>query len=140
MSYVPFLPLFFEFKKNDRRVVEGRKKSTISRLPIDVSSPRYGAPRDRSYKMDVIFDGTFGGVGDEEVVVEEGVVVISSSLDMLTNSYLGGLMVSLIFLEGLDEEVFVEFMVEWCEEDEDDDINEEDDLFNQGGKGQSGKA
>nr|GEV18741.1 hypothetical protein [Tanacetum cinerariifolium] len=62
--------------------------------------------------------------GDEEVVVGEGVVVISSSLDMFINSCLGGIMVSLIFLEGLDEEAFVEFMVEWCEEDEDDDRNE----------------
>nr|GFA94644.1 hypothetical protein [Tanacetum cinerariifolium] len=67
-------------------------------------------------------------VGDEEVVVGEGVVVISSSLDLLTNSCLGGIMVSLIFLEGLDEEALVEFMVEWCEEDAD--RNEEDDLFN----------
>ncbi|GJR17173.1 retrotransposon protein, putative, unclassified [Tanacetum coccineum] len=40
----------------------------------------------------------------------EGVVVISSSLDMLTNNCLGGIMVSLIFLEGLDEEALVEFM------------------------------
>nr|GFB48085.1 hypothetical protein [Tanacetum cinerariifolium] len=69
------------------------------------------------------------GVGDEEVVVGEGVVVISSSLDMLTNSYLGGIMVSLIFLEWLDEKELVEFMVEWCEDDEDDDRNKEDDLF-----------
>ncbi|GKC93546.1 hypothetical protein Tco_1158988, partial [Tanacetum coccineum] len=81
-------------------------------------------------RVDMVFDGAFGGVGDEEVVVREGVVVISSSLDMLTNSYLGGIMVSLIFLEGLDEEAFVEFMVEWCKEDEDDDRNGEDDLFN----------
>ncbi|GJZ78769.1 hypothetical protein Tco_0643606, partial [Tanacetum coccineum] len=57
-------------------------------------------------------------------------VVISSSLDMLTNSCLGGIMVSLIFLEGLDEKALVEFMVEWCEVDEDDDRNGEDDLFN----------
>ncbi|GJX79263.1 hypothetical protein Tco_0327412 [Tanacetum coccineum] len=63
-------------------------------------------------QVDVVFDGVFGGVGDEEVVVGEGVVVISSSLDMLTNSCLGGIMVSLIFLKGLDEEAFVEFMVE----------------------------
>nr|GEW75575.1 hypothetical protein [Tanacetum cinerariifolium] len=82
------------------------------------------------YSVDVVFDGAFGGVGHEEVVVGEGVVVISSSLDMLTNSCLGGIMVSLIILEGLDEEALVEFMVEWCEEDEDDDRNEEDDLFN----------
>nr|GEV17264.1 hypothetical protein [Tanacetum cinerariifolium] len=77
-------------------------------------------------RMDVVFDGAFGGAGDAEVIVGEGVVVISSSLDMLTNSYLGGIMVSLIFWKGLDEEALVEFMVEWCEEDEDD----EDELFN----------
>ncbi|GJV02888.1 hypothetical protein Tco_1336457 [Tanacetum coccineum] len=62
--------------------------------------------------MDVVFDGAFGGVGDEEVIVGEGVVVTSSSLDILTNSCLEGIMVSLIFLEGLDEEALVEFMVE----------------------------
>nr|GEX19153.1 hypothetical protein [Tanacetum cinerariifolium] len=61
-------------------------------------------------------------------------------IDMLINSCLGGIMVSLIFLDGLDEEAFMEFMVEWCEEDEDDDRNEEDDFFNYGGKDQSGKA
>nr|GEZ50637.1 hypothetical protein [Tanacetum cinerariifolium] len=69
-------------------------------------------------------------VGDEEVVAGEGVVVISSLLDMSTKSFLGGIMVSLIFLEGLDEEALEEFMVEWCKKDEDDDRNEEDDLFN----------
>nr|GEY20533.1 retrovirus-related Pol polyprotein from transposon TNT 1-94 [Tanacetum cinerariifolium] len=79
---------------------------------------------------DVVFDGAFREVRDEELVVREGVVVISSLLNMLTNSCRGGIMVSLIFLEGLNEEAFVEFMVEWCEEDEDDDRNEEDDLFN----------
>ncbi|GKA91429.1 hypothetical protein Tco_0813299 [Tanacetum coccineum] len=64
-------------------------------------------------KLDVVFDGAFGGVGDEEVVVGEGVVVISSSLDMLTNNCLGGIMVSLIFLwKDYDEEALVKFMVE----------------------------
>nr|GEV93221.1 putative reverse transcriptase domain-containing protein [Tanacetum cinerariifolium] len=63
-------------------------------------------------EVDVVFDVAFGGVGDEEVVVGEGVVVVSSLLDMLTNSCLGGIMVSLIFLKGLDEEALVEFMVE----------------------------
>nr|GEW36171.1 reverse transcriptase domain-containing protein [Tanacetum cinerariifolium] len=42
-------------------------------------------------RVDVVFDGAFGGVGDEEVVVGEG----------------------------LEEEALVEFMVEWFEEDED---------------------
>ncbi|GJU01871.1 hypothetical protein Tco_1112209 [Tanacetum coccineum] len=58
-------------------------------------------------------DGAFGGFRDEEVVVGEGVVVTSSSLEMLTNSCLGGIMVSLIFLEGLEEEALVKFMVEF---------------------------
>ncbi|GKC65490.1 hypothetical protein Tco_1098088 [Tanacetum coccineum] len=77
-----------------------------------------------------ILDGAFGRVGDEEVVVGEGVVVTSLSLDMLTNSCLEGIMVSLIFLEGLEEEALAEFMVEWFEEDEDGKKNGNDDLFN----------
>nr|GEV99504.1 hypothetical protein [Tanacetum cinerariifolium] len=52
----------------------------------------------------IVFDGSFGGVKDDEVVVGECVVMTSSSLEMLTNSFLGGIMVSLIFLEGLEEE------------------------------------
>ncbi|GKD28076.1 hypothetical protein Tco_1234290, partial [Tanacetum coccineum] len=67
--------------------------------------------------------GAFGGVGDKEVVIGEGVVMKSLSLEMLTNSYLGGIMVSLIFLEGLEEEALVEFLVEWFEDDEDDKKN-----------------
>nr|GEV75960.1 hypothetical protein [Tanacetum cinerariifolium] len=80
--------------------------------------------------VNVVFEDAFGGAGDEEVFVGEGVVVIYLSLDMLTNSCLGGIMVSLIFLKGLDEEALVKFMVEWWEEDEDDDRSEEYDLFN----------
>ncbi|GKD90633.1 hypothetical protein Tco_1366140, partial [Tanacetum coccineum] len=69
--------------------------------------------------FDGVLDGAFGGVGDEEVVEGEAVVVASSSLEMLTNSYLGGIMVSLIFLEGLEEEALVEFMIEKMNEKED---------------------
>ncbi|GJZ32635.1 hypothetical protein Tco_0578071 [Tanacetum coccineum] len=54
--------------------------------------------------VDGVFDGAFGGEGEEDVVMGEGVVVTSSSLEILTNSCLGGIMVSLIFLEGLEEE------------------------------------
>nr|GEU55566.1 hypothetical protein [Tanacetum cinerariifolium] len=125
-----------------RRVVAGGWLEWWWKKEIDdiKTPPHYEAPRDRSYEMDVVFDGVFEGVRDEEVFVGEGVVVISSSLDMLRNSCLGGIMVSLIFLEGLDEEALVEFMVEWCEGYEDEDRNEEDDLFNYRGKDQSGKA
>nr|GEU38458.1 hypothetical protein [Tanacetum cinerariifolium] len=72
-----------------------------------------------------IFDGVFG---DEELVVGESMVVTSSSLEMLTNSYLGEIMVSLIFLEGLEEEAFEEFMVELFEED--DKMSKKYGLFN----------
>ncbi|GJW96492.1 hypothetical protein Tco_0178300 [Tanacetum coccineum] len=92
-------------------------------------------------RMDVVFDGAFGGVGDEEVYVGEGVVVTSSSLEMLTKSCLGGIMVSLIFLEGLEEEeALVEFMVELFEEYEDGKKNEKDCLFNLKAYDQSRKA
>nr|GEY86968.1 hypothetical protein [Tanacetum cinerariifolium] len=79
-------------------------------------------------------------VGDEKVIVEEGVVVTSSSLEMLTNSCLREIMVSLIFLEGLEEEALVEFMVELFEEDEDGKKNEKDGLFNLKAMDQSRKT
>ncbi|GJZ05002.1 hypothetical protein Tco_0538277 [Tanacetum coccineum] len=76
-----------------------------------------------------IFDGAFGGVGDE-VVVGEGVVRFSSSFVRSTNSCFGGMMVSLIFLKPWEEEALVESMVEGFEEDEDDKKSEKDGLFN----------
>ncbi|GJU06965.1 hypothetical protein Tco_1123395 [Tanacetum coccineum] len=74
-------------------------------------------------RMDVVFDGAFGGVGDEEVVVGEGVVVTSSSLEMLTNNCLGGIMVNLIFLEGLKKKHLWNSWYNLVEEDEDDKEN-----------------
>ena len=44
----------------------------------------------------------------EEVVIGEGVVVSSSSLVRSTKSYLGGMIVSLVFLERLEEEACVD--------------------------------
>ncbi|GJR93581.1 hypothetical protein Tco_0265755 [Tanacetum coccineum] len=58
--------------------------------------------KQRVQKLRRILDGAFGGVGDEEVVVGEG----------------------------LEEEALVEFMVEWFEEDEDGKNNGKEDLFN----------
>nr|GEY02270.1 hypothetical protein [Tanacetum cinerariifolium] len=54
--------------------------------------------------VDGVFDGAFGGDGEKDFVMGEGVVVESSSLEMLTKSCLGRMMVSLILLEGLEEE------------------------------------
>nr|GEW01598.1 reverse transcriptase domain-containing protein [Tanacetum cinerariifolium] len=79
-------------------------------------------------KDKLFFDGPFGGVGDEEVIVGEGVVVTSSSLEILTNSCLGRIMVSLIFLEGLVEKALEEFMVESFEDD--DKMSKKYGLFN----------
>ncbi|GKE19625.1 hypothetical protein Tco_1427202, partial [Tanacetum coccineum] len=78
--------------------------------------------------------------GNKEVVIGEGVVVTSSSLEMLTNSCLEGIIVSLIFLKGLEEEALVEFMVELFEEDEVGKKNEKDGLFNLKANDQSEKA
>ncbi|GJY50678.1 hypothetical protein Tco_0441525 [Tanacetum coccineum] len=80
------------------------------------------------------------GSKDEEKLVHLKMVVTSSSLEMLTNSCLGGIMVSLIFLEELKEEALVEFMVELFEEDEDGKKNEKDGLFNLKANDQSRKA
>nr|GEU33810.1 hypothetical protein [Tanacetum cinerariifolium] len=54
--------------------------------------------------VDGVFDGAFGREGEKDVVIGEGMVVTSSSLEMLTNSCLDEIMVSLIFLEVLKEE------------------------------------
>ncbi|GKA59531.1 hypothetical protein Tco_0758844 [Tanacetum coccineum] len=56
------------------------------------------------------FYGAIGGDGDEDFVMGEGVVVSSSSLDRSTKSCLGEIMVSLIFLERLEEEACVDAM------------------------------
>ncbi|GKG55681.1 hypothetical protein Tco_0574575, partial [Tanacetum coccineum] len=60
--------------------------------------------------VDGDFDGAFGGYGEENFVMREGVVVSSSSLDRSTKSCLGRMMVSLIFLEGLEKEACVDAM------------------------------
>nr|GEX63717.1 hypothetical protein [Tanacetum cinerariifolium] len=54
--------------------------------------------------VDGVFDDAFGGDREEDFVMEEGMVVASSSIEMLTKRCLGGMMVCLIFLEGLEEE------------------------------------
>ncbi|GKB19568.1 hypothetical protein Tco_0853491 [Tanacetum coccineum] len=96
--------------KKDSEMVKGKREQNRS-LAL-MAKKEYSNEDSSTSNMDVIFDGAFGGVRDKEVVVGEGVVVTSSSLDMLTNSYLRGIMVSLIFLEGLKEKALVEFMVE----------------------------
>ncbi|GJW88205.1 hypothetical protein Tco_1281261 [Tanacetum coccineum] len=60
--------------------------------------------------VDEVFDGTFSGDGEEDFVMGESVVVSSSSLDRSIKSCLGGIMVSLIFLERLEEEACVDAM------------------------------
>ncbi|GKE46999.1 hypothetical protein Tco_1478257, partial [Tanacetum coccineum] len=90
MSFIPFLPLFIEFKKDDRRIIEERKKLTISRLPLDEEGVLSWL--DEVSLVDGVFDGAFGGVGHEEVVVGEGVVRLSSSFVRSTKSCFGGMM------------------------------------------------
>ncbi|GKD70686.1 hypothetical protein Tco_1324776, partial [Tanacetum coccineum] len=59
---------------------------------------------------DEVFDGAFSEDVEEDFVMGEYVVVSSFSLDRSTKSCLGGIMVSLIFLEGLEEEACVDAM------------------------------
>nr|GEW17155.1 hypothetical protein [Tanacetum cinerariifolium] len=49
--------------------------------------------------VDGVFDGAFGGDGDKDFIIGEGVVVSSSLLVKSIKSCLGEMMVSLIFLE-----------------------------------------
>ncbi|GKF10248.1 hypothetical protein Tco_0048174, partial [Tanacetum coccineum] len=60
--------------------------------------------------VDGVFDDAFGGDGEEVFVMGEVVIVSSSSLDRSTKSCLGGIMVSLVFLEGSEEEACVDTM------------------------------
>ncbi|GKB35339.1 hypothetical protein Tco_0880281 [Tanacetum coccineum] len=61
--------------------------------------------------VDVVLDGAFGGVGEEEVVVGDGVERFSLSLVRSTNSCFGGMIVSLIFLNPWEEEACVSMEV-----------------------------
>ncbi|GKE00182.1 hypothetical protein Tco_1388165 [Tanacetum coccineum] len=54
--------------------------------------------------------GAFCRDGYKDFVIREGVIVSSSSLVKSTKSFLGGMMVSLVFLERLEEEAWVEAM------------------------------
>ncbi|GKE11359.1 zinc finger, CCHC-type containing protein [Tanacetum coccineum] len=61
--------------------------------------------------VDGVFDSAFGGDGEEDFVMGKRVVVSSSSLERSTKCCLGGIVVSLIFLEGLEEEACVDAIV-----------------------------
>ncbi|GKB40007.1 putative reverse transcriptase domain-containing protein [Tanacetum coccineum] len=60
--------------------------------------------------VDEVFDGAFGGDGENDYFMGEGVVLSSSSIVRSTKSCLGGIIVNLIFLEGLEEEACVDAM------------------------------
>ncbi|GJV63116.1 hypothetical protein Tco_1473944 [Tanacetum coccineum] len=54
--------------------------------------------------VDGVFDDALGGDGDEDFAKGDGEGVSSSSWVRSTKSFLGGIMVSLIFFRGLEEE------------------------------------
>ncbi|GJT38074.1 reverse transcriptase domain-containing protein [Tanacetum coccineum] len=121
LASTPFNAILLKYLKlNEEALVYGGGGKWVEKVVVirsrrgiqDVLKQRVQGLRRAWSFEDGVFDGAFGGVGDKEVVVGEGVVVTSSSLEMLTNNCLGGIMVSLIFLEGLDEEALVEFMIE----------------------------
>ncbi|GJT51325.1 hypothetical protein Tco_0977482 [Tanacetum coccineum] len=107
-------------------------------LPPDVCSLLLRAPRNRAMKkgeefcldsqddevvprvedvlfVDGVLEGALGGKGDEDFAMGKGILMLSSSLVMSTKScvqggFLGGMMESFNFLEGLDEEAWVDTM------------------------------
>ncbi|GJT77148.1 hypothetical protein Tco_1043873 [Tanacetum coccineum] len=60
--------------------------------------------------VDEVLEGAFGGDENEDFIIGEGVIVASYSFVKSTKSFLGGMMVNWIFLEGLEEEAWVEAM------------------------------
>ncbi|GJW64201.1 hypothetical protein Tco_0116085 [Tanacetum coccineum] len=74
-----------------------------------------------------LVDGAFGGDGEEDFVMGEGVVVSYFSLDRSTKCCLGGIMVSLIFLEGLEEEACVDAIEVEEKRSEEDDCEDDKD-------------
>ncbi|GJX31357.1 hypothetical protein Tco_0241212 [Tanacetum coccineum] len=85
------------------RVIEGGED-----YGLDLNEDEVVPKVDDVSLVDGVFEGAFGVDGDEDFVIREGVVVSSSSLIKYTKSFLGGMMVSLIFLKGLEEEALVE--------------------------------
>nr|GEX11081.1 integrase, catalytic region, zinc finger, CCHC-type, peptidase aspartic, catalytic [Tanacetum cinerariifolium] len=100
------------YNKRTRLIVESLhlkfdeiKEMSETSVANDTSGLEEAVPNVEEVSLvDGVFDCAFGGDGEEEVVMREGVMVTSSSLEMLTKSCVCGMMVSLIFLEGLDEE------------------------------------
>ncbi|GKA09528.1 putative reverse transcriptase domain-containing protein, partial [Tanacetum coccineum] len=84
---------------------EIKQKFPCKKVVVIAGKPNEVVPKvDDISLVDGVFNGAFGGDGEEDFVMVEGVVVTSSSLEMLAKSCLGGMMVSLIFLEEAEEE------------------------------------
>ncbi|GJV07656.1 hypothetical protein Tco_1345312 [Tanacetum coccineum] len=96
--------------KDDIEVEVDLKRKEVKIEVFDSNEEEVVPKVDEVSLVDGVFVGAFGGDGDEDFVMGEGVVVPSSSLVKSTKSFLGGMMVSLIFLEGLEEDAWVEAM------------------------------
>ncbi|GKC33803.1 hypothetical protein Tco_1046187 [Tanacetum coccineum] len=95
------------FKDEEEKVRQWRKNEDCG---FDSNEEEVEPKIDDVSLVDGVFDDSFGGDGDEDFVIGECMVVSSSLLVKSTNSFLGGMMVSLIFLKGLEEEDWVEAM------------------------------
>nr|GEX84539.1 hypothetical protein [Tanacetum cinerariifolium] len=94
----------FRERKKTEKIRAKRKDDFGVELGLRVIEEEVVPKVDDVSLVDGVFDDAFGIDREEDVVLGEGVVVTSSSLEMLIKSCLGGMMVSLIFLEGLEEE------------------------------------
>ncbi|GKD41271.1 hypothetical protein Tco_1261478 [Tanacetum coccineum] len=92
------------------RVTRERKDNFKVEFSLKVLEEEVVSKVDDVSLVNGVFDGAFSGDGEEDFVIGEGVVVSSSSLKRSTKSCLRGIMVSLIFLEGLEEEACVDAM------------------------------
>nr|GEY23911.1 Gag-Pol polyprotein [Tanacetum cinerariifolium] len=117
------LELAHRFPMKDLGLIRCFLDKIVEDIHIDAKekyTPTYGDPLqdpkevvpkvDDVSLVDGVFDGAFGGDGEEDFVMGEGVVVLSSSLDRFTKSCLDRMIVSLIFFEGLEDEAWVKAM------------------------------
>ncbi|GJT10564.1 hypothetical protein Tco_0857606 [Tanacetum coccineum] len=104
------LPVKFQDEISPKRGDCDNRDLTSKSEPSEVKEGKVVPKVDDVSLVDEVFDGAFGGDGENDYFMGEGVVLSSSSIVRSTKSCLGGIIVNLIFLEGLEEEACVDAM------------------------------
>ncbi|GJX38071.1 hypothetical protein Tco_0251374 [Tanacetum coccineum] len=114
-----------EYQEFDQGVTEcDQEGDFVTRKMVNLGKDNFGVELGLKF-----LDSAFSRDEEEDFLMGEGVVMSSSSLEMLTKICLGGMMISLIFLEGLEDEALVQAMKEIYEEDGNDKKNVEDEYL-----------